>query len=64
MQIELLQKNVIAALTSIHQQSQQIGRVYVQPIKPVTSPTIPRVARIFRIWFQANDIASITDKQW
>jgi hypothetical protein len=59
-----LQKNVIAALTAIQQQTQQIGRGYLPQTNRIFTPTVPRVARIFRIWFQANDIELITDKQW
>ncbi|XP_054157717.1 ras guanine nucleotide exchange factor A-like [Oppia nitens] len=64
MQIQLLQKNVMASLTALQQQTQQLGRGFMPTIKnkPFT-PTIPRVARIFRIWFQSNGIDVITDKQ-
>jgi len=63
MQIQLLQKNVIAALTSLQQQTQQITRVG-KPCNPICPPQVPRVARIFRVWFQSKEIASMTDRQW
>lgn len=67
-QITLLQKNVVAALTAIQQQSQPIDkhRAYLVKQMPniACSPYIPRVARIFRLWFQTTEISSITDKEW
>jgi ral guanine nucleotide dissociation stimulator-like 1 len=58
-QIQLLQKNVKAALTAIHQ-SQNLKGLSQLPTFGST-PVAPRVARLFRNWFQDNHIISLTD---
>ncbi|RWS03715.1 ral guanine nucleotide dissociation stimulator-like protein 1-like protein [Dinothrombium tinctorium] len=61
-QIQLLQKNLKAALTTFYQ-SQHINGLSKLPTYNCT-PTIPRVARLFRNWFQDSSISAMTDNDW
>lgn len=58
-QIQLLQKNVKAALTAVHQ-SQHLSGLSQLPTHNST-PIVPRVARLFRNWFQDNNITTLND---
>ncbi|KAI1298178.1 Ral guanine nucleotide dissociation stimulator [Halotydeus destructor] len=58
-QIQLLQKNVRAALTAVHQ-SQNLSGLSQLPTQNST-PVVPRVARLFRNWFQDNNITTLND---
>ena len=58
-QITLLQKNVRAALTAVHQ-SQNLSGMSQLPTSNST-PIVPRVARLFRNWFQDNNITTLND---
>ena len=68
MQMQLLQKNAIAALQQQQQQNYHLGPIYslnhYLSLRSQTVPSIPRVARIFRNWFQLSESDMLNDKEW
>ncbi|UXI21438.1 hypothetical protein NH340_JMT07381 [Sarcoptes scabiei] len=73
MQIQLLQKNAIAALQQHQNSHHHHQQLNVEPIYSLNHylslrsqlvPTIPRVARIFRQWFQMNESDLPNDRDW
>jgi len=68
MQMQLLQKNAIAALQQQPQQNYHLGPIYslnhYLSLRSQTVPSIPRVARIFRNWFQLAESDMLNDKEW
>ena len=66
MQMQLLQKNAIAALQQ--QQNYHLEPVYslnhYLSLRSQSVPSIPRVARIFRNWFQMNESDLLSDRDW
>ncbi|RWS25906.1 ral guanine nucleotide dissociation stimulator-like protein 1-like protein [Leptotrombidium deliense] len=58
-QLQLLQKNLRAALTAFHQSQQINGFSKLPP--HYCAPTVPRVARLFRNWFQDSNVSAITE---
>lgn len=69
MQMQLLQKNAIAALQQQQQQTNyHLGPIYslnhYLSLRSQVVPSIPRVARIFRNWFQLNETDLPSDREW
>ncbi len=68
MQMQLLQKNAIAALQQQQQQNYHLGPIYslnhYLSLRSQAVPSIPRVARIFRNWFQLNEADLPSDREW
>lgn len=68
MQMQLLQKNAIAALQQQQQQTNyHLGPIYslnhYLSLRSQVVPSIPRVARIFRNWFQLNETDLPSDRE-
>lgn len=67
MQMQLLQKNAIAALQQ-QQQNYHLEPIYslnhYLSLRSQSVPAVPRVARIFRHWFQMNESDLPSDRDW
>lgn len=68
MQMQMLQKNAIAALQTQQQQNYHLGPIYslnhYLSLRSQAVPCIPRVARIFRNWFTLNEADLPSDRDW